>query len=154
VSVFLVFVILFTFSARADATRRRITEKMRKLEEAKVLAAGYSEAEASRKAAEQRLSTSDVRLITFLEEKGTESGLELPALNPRGDVPVGDGRIIESSVGLDFTDIPLARLTSFLERVERGPGVVKVKYLRLEPRPSEEKISASLTISAYHLKQP
>jgi hypothetical protein len=30
--------------------------------------------------------------------------------------------------------------------------VVKVKFLRLEPRPAAEKISASATIAAYRLK--
>jgi general secretion pathway protein M len=149
---FVLFFSIFSLSNHADSTRRRTTEKLLKLEEAKLLAANYSEAEASRRQAEERLSSNDLRLMTFLSEKGTESGLDIPALNPRGDVPLGDGKIIESSVVLDFTDISLPKLVTFLHKVEASAGVVKVKYLRLEPRPADEKLSASVTVSSYRLK--
>src|SRR5262245_3993706 len=96
VSLFVLFLVFFSLSMSADQTRRRIEEKLQKLEEAKTLAVGFREAEAARQAAEQRLGQGEVRLITYLEERGTEAGLDIPALNPRGDTPLGDGRIIES----------------------------------------------------------
>jgi general secretion pathway protein M len=43
-------------------------------------------------------------------------------------------------------------LVEFLQAIENGPGVVKVKYLRLEPRPQNETITAWLTIATYRLK--
>ena len=44
------------------------------------------------------------------------------------------------------------RLTDFLAGVEAGPGVVKVKYLRLEPRVKDETVTAYVTVATYHLK--
>jgi general secretion pathway protein M len=68
-------------------------------------------------------------------------------------VPVGDGKIVESSVELTLTDVTLGKLVDFLQSVERGPGVVKVKYLRIEPRPSDQLLTAWTTIATYKLNK-
>ena len=49
-------------------------------------------------------------------------------------------------------DVKLNRLLEFLQAVEGAPGVVKVKYMRLEPRVASESITAWLQIATYHLK--
>ena len=54
---------------------------------------------------------------------------------------------------LTFTDVDLRKLTDFLRTVESGPGMVKVKYLRLEPRPATDTLTAWATIATYKLKQ-
>jgi general secretion pathway protein M len=51
-----------------------------------------------------------------------------------------------------LTDVKLNRLVDFLQAVEAGPGIVKVKYLRLEPRPAQETVTAWLTVATYKLK--
>src|SRR5688572_25594390 len=61
VAAFVIFFLVFSLSSHANATRRRITEKLQKLEEARLLAASYREAEGARQAAEQRLGASEVR---------------------------------------------------------------------------------------------
>jgi general secretion pathway protein M len=66
---------------------------------------------------------------------------------------VGDGKIIESSVELTFTDVDLRKLTDFLTTVESGPGVVKVKYLRIEPRSASDTLTAWTTVATYRMKQ-
>jgi hypothetical protein len=98
--VLLAFIVLFLLSSSADATRRRTESKLQRLAEAEQLAAGYAEAERARKQAEAALTSSEVSLPTYVDEKGRKAGLDIPSLNPKGDVPVGDGRIIESSVEL------------------------------------------------------
>jgi general secretion pathway protein M len=74
-------------------------------------------------------------------------------MTPKNDVGIGDGQIIESSVELTFTDVDLRKLHSFLLDVESGPGVVKVKNLRLEPRASAETLTAWTTVATYKMKQ-
>jgi general secretion pathway protein M len=74
-------------------------------------------------------------------------------MTPKGEVPLAEGKIVESSVEIMMPDVRIDRLVAFLTDVERGPGVVKVKYLRLEPRPSAENLTAWATIATYRMKQ-
>ena len=150
--VVVTFVTLFLLSSSADATRHRTQSKLQRLAEAEQLAAGYSEAERVRKQAEAALTSSDVSLPTFVDEKGRKAGLEIPSLNPKGDIPVGDGRIIESSVELTLTDVSLPKLVDFLGTLEQGPGVVRVTFLRIEPRPKDGVLTAWTTVTSYRLK--
>ena len=151
--VFIIFLVLFSFSASADRYRERTARKLKDLAQAEALAASYSDAERARQDVERQLGSSSVSLATYIEEKGTAAGMKIPTMNPKGEVPLGDGRILESSVELTLTDISLRSLYDFLTSVEAGPGVVKVKYLRLEPRPDNQTLTAWATIATYRLKQ-
>jgi general secretion pathway protein M len=152
-AVFVVFLVTFSFSNKANAIRERTASKMRKLEEVQTLAAGFRETEARRTAVESQLKASNIRLITYLEEKATKAGIELPSINPKADVTLDGDKIIESAVELSLTDVKLNRLLDFLTAVEAAPGgLVKVKYMRLEPRPAQESLTAWLTIATYKAK--
>lgn len=149
------FILLITFMSFASAARSyqsRTEKKLQQLTEVNTLAASFNQAKSQREAVENNLRRSDVKLITYLEEKGSAIGLDIPTMNPKGDMPIGDGTIIESAVELTLTDIPLNKLVDFLNSVEAGPGVVKVKYLRVEPRPANETLTAWTTIATYRMK--
>lgn len=152
VALFIVFGLLYSFSSSASSIRDRTEKKLRQLETAEALAASYSDAERARQDVERQLSSNSVSLISYIEEKGEAAGMKIPAMNPKGEIPLGDGKIVESSVELTLTDITLRSLHEFLTSVEQGPGVVKVKYLRLEPRPDNQTLTAWATISTYRLK--
>jgi general secretion pathway protein M len=152
VLVFAVFLIVTGFNGRADAIRRRIQSKLNQLDEVQVLAAGYREARAKQEAAEAQLAQSNVRLLSYLEDRASQTGLTLPSISPKPDVPLEGTRIVESTVELVLTDVKLNRLLDFLKAVEAGPGVVQVKELRLEPHPKEEHLTAYLTVVTYHFK--
>lgn len=150
--VVVTFIVLFLLSSSADATRRRTEGKLQRLAEAEQLATGYAEAERVRKQAEAALTSSDVALPTYIDEKGQRAGLAGFSLTPKGDVPVGDGRIIQSSVEFTLTDVSLPRLVDFLGSLEQGPGVVRVTFLRIEPRPKDGVLTAWITATSYRLK--
>jgi general secretion pathway protein M len=150
--VFLIFMVTMGFSNKAAAIRRRTTEKVLKLDEVQALAANYNQQKANQDALERQLAASNVRLMSYLEDKAKKAGIELQSQNPKADVPLEGSKIIESGVELTLTDIKLNRLVDFLAAVEAGPGIVKVKYLRLEPRVASETITAWLIVSTYHLK--
>jgi general secretion pathway protein M len=150
--VFLVFLVLCLLSSSAAATRRRTESKLHRLAEAEQLATGYAEAERARKQAEAALTAGEVGLVSELSEKGNRAGIDIPALTPKGELPVGDGRILESDVELTLTDVQLTRLVNFLSSVEQGPGVVRVKFLRIEPRTKDGTLTAWTTVAAYRLK--
>ncbi len=153
VGVFVLFLIFISFTTGAASTRRRTQEKLRKLGEVQALAQSYREAEAAREAVEQQLSQSDVRLLTYVQEKGEASGLPVPTMNPKPAVELADGAIVENAVEVTLTDITLRDLTTFLSNIEAGPGVVKVKFLRVEPRPANGNLTAWATIATYRMKQ-
>jgi general secretion pathway protein M len=153
VLAFVLFLILFSFSNSASGYRKRTDQKLAKLREVQTLAASYRQATEARQAVEQQLTSSNVRLMSYIEDKATRSGLTVPNMTPKNDVGLGDGQIIESSVELTFTDVDLRKLHTFLQDVESGPGVVKVTSLRLEPRASAETLTAWTTVATYKMKQ-
>lgn len=151
VGVFLLAIVFISFSAKADTYRRRIADKMEQLREIQALSVSYREAESARSLVEGRLRSNPVRLMSHLEEKAAASRLELPTINPKGDVPLGgDGKIVESAVEVTLTDVSLDKLLDFLVNVETSPGMVKVKSVRLEPR--NETLTAWVSIATYTLK--
>lgn len=152
VLVFVVFMVTFSFSNKANAIRSRTAQKIEKLGRAQDLAAVYNQSKAQREMAERQLAASNIRLSSFLEDVAKQKGVELPTINPKADVALEGTKIVESSVEVTLTDVKLNRLLEFLQAVEGAPGVVKVKYMRLEPRVSNESITAWLQIATYHLK--
>ena len=151
VTVFVLFLIIAGFGSKATSIRVRTQQKIVALQEVQTLATSYRENEARRQQAESQLRASNLRLITWVEEKASRAGLELPSINPKADVTLDGDKIVESAVELSLTDIKLNRLIDFLTNVESG-GMVKVKYLRLEPRPANETLTAWLTIATYKMK--
>jgi len=55
-------------------------------------------------------------------------------------------------VEFTLTDVQITRLVNFLTAVEQGPGVVRVKFLRIEPRTKDGVLTAWTTVAAYRLK--
>lgn len=151
-AAFLVFLVVVGFANKAEAIKKRTLAKAQKLEEVQSLAAGYRDARAASEALERQLQASNVRLTSYVEEKCQKAGVEFPGLNPKPDVTLEGTKIVESAVELTLTDVKLNRLMDFLGAVEAGPGIVKVKYMRLEPRVANETVTAWLTIATYHLK--
>jgi general secretion pathway protein M len=152
-SLVLIFIIGFSFASSANGYRTRTNQKITKLREVQGLASSYREAEQTRQQVEQQLTQSNVRLISYLEEKATAAGLAVPSFNPKPDVSLGDGRIVESSVEITFTNVDLRQFTDFLRTVESGPGMVKVKNLRIDPRSDADTLAASTTVATYRMKQ-
>ena len=152
VSAFVLFLIFFSLSNTATAYRKRKDQKLEKLREVQMLASSYREAAQERQAMEQQLTGGDVRLMSYVEEKATLAGMTVPNMTPKNDVGLGDGQIVESSVEITFTDVDIQKLHDFLAAVERGPGVVKVKSLRLEPHATTETLTAWTTVATYKMK--
>lgn len=152
VLVFVVFMVTFSFANKAAAIRTRTTQKVEKLAKVQDLAAGYNQARAAREMAERQLAASNVRLSSYLEDIAKQKGVDLPTINPKADLTLEGTRIVESSVEVNLSEVKLNRLIEFLQAVEGGQGLVKVKYMRLEPRVSTETITAWLQVATYHLK--
>ena len=119
---FAVFLVTVVFSNKADAIRKRTAGKIAKLEEVQALASGYREARAAQDAIERQLQASNLRLMSYVEEKGQKAGLEIPTINPKSDITLEGTKIVESAVEVTLTDVKLNRLLDFLASLEAGPG--------------------------------
>lgn len=153
VVAFVLFLVLYTSAMGAASTRSRTEQKLLKLAEVQELAANFREAERVRTALERQLTGNTTQLVTYIEEIGSRAGLQIPTMNPKGDVPLGDGKIVESAVELTLTDVTLDKLYRFLTSIEGGAGLVRVKYLRVEPRPANQTVTAWVNIATYKMRQ-
>src|SRR5258708_34176425 len=138
VGIFLLPVLLFSFSSTAAGYRRRTEQKLIKFREVHALAANYRDAEQIRLRTEQQLKSSNLSLISYVEEKGTSAGLSIPTMNPKGEVPLADCKIVESSVEIMMPDVRIDKLAAFIRDVKRGHGVSKAKSLSLDPSPAAD----------------
>jgi general secretion pathway protein M len=120
-AAFLLFLVTFSFINSAQGYRTRIAAKQTKLGEAQQLAESYDQAQAKRLEAERSLSANQVSLTSYLEEVGNEAGVQIPAMNPKPDAPLGDGNIIESSVEVRPTS-PSATSTISSPAPSAGPA--------------------------------
>jgi general secretion pathway protein M len=153
VLAFITFLIVFNFSSGADRIRRGTQHKLQLLTQVQEAAATYRDAKSAQEAVEQRLAGNNVRLISYLEEKAQKAGLDIPSINPKAEVTLEGDKIVESAAEFTLTDVQLNRLTDFLQSVEASPGIIRVKYLRLEPRPAQETVTAWVQVATYRLKK-
>ena len=149
---FVLFIVVFSFNGKANKLRTRTANDIIQLGEVQDLAAGYREQKAAQDAMERQLQASNIRLSSFLEEKAKDKGIDLPSISPKPDLNIENTKIVESAVEITLTDVKIDRLVEFMTSIEAGPAIVKVKYMRLEPRVSSETVTAWLTIATYHVK--
>lgn len=150
----LLLLLIISISISSNLSRReaRIKTKLTQLEEVYKLTGGYRTAEAERMQLEQRLRGNQVRLFSLLEQLATKQGLDIGGMNDKGNRPVGETKISESSVEVTFTRIPLEKLVRFLTEVESSAGLVKITKLQIRPRGDEPVIDAWLVVSTYSLE--
>jgi general secretion pathway protein M len=130
----------------------RIERKTRFLTEVSKLAVGYRERQAERQALEQRLKGPPIQLLSFISQQGAQQQIEVGDLRPApvADPPQG---LREDAVEVNIARVELSKLARFLQALERGQGVVRVRRLRLNTRSDDPRqVDATFTVSAYGLK--
>jgi general secretion pathway protein M len=130
----------------------RIEAKTRLLSEVSKLAVGFRERQAERQALEQRLKGPPVQLLSYISQQGAQFQIEVGDLRPTA-VPDAPNGLKEDSVEVNLARVDLVKLARFLQSLERGQGVVKVRRLRLSTRSDDPRlVDATFTVSAYGLK--
>jgi general secretion pathway protein M len=152
----LVVAVVATISLRiSDATadrQRRIEEKTRVLSQVGQLAEGYRRAQAERQALEARLKAPAVPLMTHVSQTGQAFGIEVGDLRPSGTPEEVEG-IVAESVEVSLPRIDPAKLGRFLQALEGGQGVVRVRRVRLATRTDDPKVvDATVVVSNFSLK--
>jgi general secretion pathway protein M len=138
-------------SRAISAREERIDGKTRVLSQVGKLAQGYRAAQAERSAVEARLRSPAPPLMSFISQTGQRLGIEVNDLRP-GAPGASDG-ITEESVEVNLARIDLPRLARLLEGLEQGPGVVKVRRLRVSARNDDPTlVDVTLMVATYQLK--
>jgi general secretion pathway protein M len=151
VSLFVLFLITTGVSRSITARERRIESKTEMLSQIGKLTRGYRQAQAERQLLEARLKGPPVQLMSFVSQTGSQSGVEVNDLRP-GTPSTADG-LTEESVEVNLARIDLPRLARLIDALERGPGVVKVRKIRVATRSDDPKlVDVTLQVSTWQLK--
>jgi type II secretory pathway component PulM len=150
----LLFVVLVTWISFAAAIRRAeasLEEKRTDFEKISRLAAGYNAQEQERQLLEARLRQSSPALMSFVDATARSGGVDIGGMSDRGVVAGGqNGRPRETSVEVNLGKVPLDKLVKLLTDIERSPGVVRVRRLRLRKSyESKDMLDVSLSVSAW-----
>jgi general secretion pathway protein M len=152
VFVFVASLVSLSISSGIASRERRIEEKTRLLSQVSKLADGYRERQALRQALEARLKAPPVQLLSYISQQGTSNQVDVGDLRP-SSAPGDLEGLKEDSVEVNLARVELAKLARFLQALERGPGVVQVRRLRLTTRNDDQRlVDATFTVSAYQLK--
>jgi general secretion pathway protein M len=150
----LLFIVLITWISFAAAIRRAeasLEEKRTDFEKISRLAAGYNAQEQERQLLEARLRQSPPALMSFVDATARNGGVDVGGMSDRGVVAGGqNGRPREMSVEVNLGKVPLDKLVKLLSDIERSPGVVRVRRLRLRKAyESKDLLDVSLSVSAW-----
>ncbi len=151
VVLFVVLLVSQGVSRSISAREARIENKTRVLSQIGKLAQGYRQVQAERAALEARLKGPQVPLMSLVSQTGARLGIDVNDLRP--GTPGGADPIVEDSVEVSLARIDLPKLARLLEALERGPGVVKVRRLRVTTRNDDPMlVDVTLLVATYQLK--
>ena len=87
----------------------------------------------------------------YVDGLAHQEGIEIGSMTDRGIVAGGqNGRPRESSVEVSLGKLPLDKLMSLLQAIERSPGVVRVRRLRLRKSPeNKDTLDVTMSVSAW-----
>jgi type II secretory pathway component PulM len=152
-AVVVLIVALTSLSVSSAVSRReaRIRTKAAQLDEVAKLTTGYRAAEMQRQDLERRLAGNKLQLFSYLDDLAKRQKIEIGGLSDKGSTPIPDTKVVEASVEVTFTRIPIEKILKFLQEVESGQGLVKVTRLQLRPRSDEAVLDAWLVLTTYTL---
>lgn len=151
VALFVLFLVSTGVSRAIGARESRIEAKTEMLSQIGKLTQGYRQARAERQSLEARLRGPPVQLMSFVSQAGAQLGVEVNDLRP-GTPSTSEG-MEEDSVEVSLVRIDLAKLARLLDALERGPGVVKVRKVRLSSRVDDPNlVDATLQVATWQLK--
>jgi general secretion pathway protein M len=150
----LIFITLIGWASFSSSIRKAevtLDEKRDDFEKISRYAAGYGAQEQERQLLEARLRQSPPALMSFVDTTAKNAGVEVGGMSDRGVVAGGQaGKPKESSVEVNLGKVPLDKLVKLLQDIERSPGVVRVRRLRLRKSfDNKDALDVSLTVSAW-----
>ena len=138
-------------SSAIDRAEHRVTVKTDQLTQVLQLQGEYRTRTTEREARIKELGRSNVRLVSVVEETARQAGVEIGQLKPEEGEPSPEG-IVESRVDLKISNLSADRLQDFLSRLEKGPGVVMVRRLKVTRPYKRDTVDVEMTVTTFKLK--
>lgn len=150
--VFVTLLTSWTIADNISKREERIEQDTRFMAEVSKLAGGYRERQAELQALEGRLKGQKVQLLSYISQQGAQLQIEVGDLRPTPVAEQPQG-LTEEAVEVNVARVELAKVIRFLQALERGQGVVRVRRLRVTTRNDDPRqVDATFTVSAYGLK--
>ncbi len=138
-------------SAAIDKETRRVGVKTEQLHQVLALQGDYRARQLEREQRLRSLSGSQVRLVSLVEEAARRAGVDIGQLRP-DDGEADADNIMESRVDLRAAGLSADRLQEFLNGLEKSPGVVMVRRLKVTRPYRKDTADVEMTVSTYKLK--
>lgn len=141
----------YTVKKGLQRREAQISARMEKLERVGALQNDYrrrlSEQE---KLAEAVKKNNGLQLLSYLEDIGKKADVPLQNIRERAGLPTGSDQVREVAAEVMIKDVSIDRLNAFLERIEKGNPLVKVRKLKVKTRfDNPKKLDASITVGTY-----
>ena len=151
-AMLLIFLIIgMVLSGLVSPAEHRLRVKTDQLMQVLQMQGEYRAREQARAARLRQLGGASVRLVSLVEDAARQAGVEIGQLRPEEGEPTSEG-IVESRVDLRAGNLSADRLKDFLERLERTPGVVVIRRLKINRPYSKDTLSLEMTVTAYKMK--
>lgn len=146
-----VLIISMVLSSAISRAEHRLRIKTDQLMQVLQMQGEYRVREQARAARLRQLGGANVRLVSLVEDAARQSGVEIGQLRPEEGEPSAEG-IVESRVDLRAANLSTDRLKDFLERIEKTPGVVVIRRLKINRPYGKDILSLELTVTSYKMK--
>lgn len=152
VCLFSIWLVSLRISGGISNRESRIEDKTKVLSQIGKLAEGYRRRQAERQAFEAKLKGPPVQLLSYISQTGATLGVEVTDVRPTTSPTEPEG-LREESVEVNLARVQLTNLARLVQTLERGPGVVKVRRLRITTRTDDPQlVDAAVVVSTYQLK--
>jgi len=151
VVVLFLIILSLAVSGAIDRAEHRVTVKTDQLTQVLQLQGEYRARALEREARLKELGRASVRLVSVVEDTARQAGVEIGQLKPEEGEASPEG-IVESRVDLKASNLSADRLQDFLSRLEKGPGVVIVRRLKVTRPYKRDTVDVEMTVTTFKLK--
>lgn len=126
----------------------RLADKRKKLGELLALKGDYQRRLADQKRiADQIRKNNGVRLLSYIEDVSAKASIELGNATERSGEPTGSDLLKEEAAEVTIRKVSMDRLHKFLDEMEKGNQLVKIRRLKVKTRFDDPKLlDATVTI--------
>jgi general secretion pathway protein M len=157
VVAFILFLVFVKVQSNISTSEDAITRKTQVLAQVGKLAQGYRQVQAERAQLEAKLKGPPLQLMSYVSQTGQKLGIEVTDLRPSAANPVSNDKnadkVLEDTVEVNLAKLDLGKLASFMQELERGPGVVKIRRLAVRSRNDDPTaVDVTIVVATYQLK--
>lgn len=149
--VIILFGVGLLVSNAIDKAEHRVKVKTDQLTQVLQLQGEYKAREVQRQQRLRELGRSNVRLVSLVEDTARQADVDIGQLRPEEGEPTPDG-VVESRVDLRATNLSADRLQDFLSRLEKAPGVVIMRRLKVMRPYRKDTVDVEMTVTTYRSK--